>query len=204
MRFFCFLFLPLGNMVFIAFSTNEQIVEPGAPNPAEAATYYTPGQGMPVVTRAAGARTQELAMLKPGRKQSTFIDLRNPTPADQWEGYWRWLERPWTWAPTWRTTGGLEAINFPRLFFNTLMIAVIGIVGTLFSCIMVAYGFSRFRFPGRDSAFCADFDGLFACGGYHRADVLFFQVGWVGTWLPLTVPHFFANAYNVFLCASIS
>ena len=28
---------------------------------------------------------------------------------------------------------------------------------------------------------------------------LYLQLGWVGTWLPLIVPHFFANAYNVFL-----
>jgi multiple sugar transport system permease protein len=27
----------------------------------------------------------------------------------------------------------------------------------------------------------------------------FARIGWTGTWLPLTVPHFFANAYNVFL-----
>jgi multiple sugar transport system permease protein len=25
------------------------------------------------------------------------------------------------------------------------------------------------------------------------------RLGWIGTWLPLIVPHFFANAYNVFL-----
>jgi ABC-type glycerol-3-phosphate transport system permease component len=28
---------------------------------------------------------------------------------------------------------------------------------------------------------------------------LFYRIGWVGTWLPLIVPHFFANTYNVFL-----
>ena len=28
---------------------------------------------------------------------------------------------------------------------------------------------------------------------------MFASIGWVGTWLPLIVPHFFANAYNVFL-----
>ena len=28
---------------------------------------------------------------------------------------------------------------------------------------------------------------------------MFLQLGWVGTWLPLIVPHFFSNAYNVFL-----
>jgi multiple sugar transport system permease protein len=29
--------------------------------------------------------------------------------------------------------------------------------------------------------------------------VFFDRIGWTGTWLPLIVPHFFANAYNVFL-----
>ena len=29
--------------------------------------------------------------------------------------------------------------------------------------------------------------------------ILFTRIGWTGTWLPLIVPHFFANAYNVFL-----
>ena len=29
--------------------------------------------------------------------------------------------------------------------------------------------------------------------------VIFTKLGWNGTWLPLIVPHFFANAYNVFL-----
>ena len=28
---------------------------------------------------------------------------------------------------------------------------------------------------------------------------IFLRIGWVGTWLPLIVPHFFANAFNVFL-----
>jgi multiple sugar transport system permease protein len=28
---------------------------------------------------------------------------------------------------------------------------------------------------------------------------IFYRIGWVGTWLPLIVPHFFANAFNVFL-----
>ena len=29
--------------------------------------------------------------------------------------------------------------------------------------------------------------------------VIFTKLGWNGTWLPLIIPHFFANAYNVFL-----
>ena len=28
---------------------------------------------------------------------------------------------------------------------------------------------------------------------------VFLRLGWVGTWLPLIVPQFFSNAYNVFL-----
>ncbi|RPH63003.1 MAG: carbohydrate ABC transporter permease [Chloroflexi bacterium] len=35
---------------------------------------------------------------------------------------------------------------------------------------------------------------------YHSPTYTFFQrIGWVGTWLPLIVPAFFANAYDVFL-----
>ena len=95
----------------------------------------------------------------------------------------------------------MDAINFGRLFFNTLMIALIGIVGTLISCILVAYGFSRFRFPGRNFLFTLLIATIFLPAAVTIVPTYaFFQlIGWVGTWLPITVPHFFANAYNVFL-----
>ena len=149
--------LPFLNMLFIAFSTNEQIVAQGAPEwPAKSETLTYQGKELDVyLVPAENGETQKLAMLKPGRKQSTFIDVENPDAGEiKWTGNWREPERPSTSAPTTENfTEAWKQINFPRLFFNTLALAVIGIIGTVISCTLVAYGFSRFRFPGRDFLF---------------------------------------------------
>jgi multiple sugar transport system permease protein len=197
--------LPFLNMLFIAFSTNEQIVAQGAPEwPAKSETITYQGKELDVyLVPTENGDTQKLAMLKPGRKQSTFIDVKNPDAGEiKWTGNWRELKRPWTFAPTTENfTEAWKQINFPRLFFNTLALAIIGIIGTVLSCTLVAYGFSRFRFPGRDFLFIVLISTIFlpAAVTIVPTYMFFMKVGWVGTWLPLTVPHFFGNAYNVFL-----
>jgi multiple sugar transport system permease protein len=201
-----FIFLvPLANMIFMSLSTTEQLTEPGAPiYPAEPASFEYEGKELPVfIVPMPDGSTQELAMLKPGRRSSTFINPAEPTAEPiKWEGAWRTLERPWTWSPTWSNyPEAWNTIDFPRLFFNTVAIAVIGIIGTLISCTMVAYGFSRFRFPGRELLFTLLVATIFLPSAVTIVPMYAFfnKIGWVGTWLPLTVPHFFANAYNVFL-----
>ena len=63
-------------------------------------------------------------------------------------------------------------IDFPRLLFNTLAIAIIGMIGTVVSCTLVAYGFARFRFPGRTPpVHAADRDDLPAVRGDPHPDV---------------------------------
>ena len=42
---------------------------------------------------------------------------------------------------------------FTRYFLNTIFITVLAMTGEIFSCAIVAYGFARFRFPGRDALF---------------------------------------------------
>ena len=105
-------------------------------------------------------------------------------------------------APHGRTTptsGTL--IDFPRLLFNTIAIALIGMIGTLVSCTLVAYGFARFRFPGRTLLFTLLIATIFlpAAVTLIPTYTIFAKLGWVGTWLPLLVPTFFANAFDVFL-----
>ena len=74
-------------------------------------------------------------------------------------------------------------------------------IGTLLSCIMVAYAFARFPLPFKGALFMI----LIATIILPKQVLLvptyaFFDlIGWTGTWLPLIVPHFFANAFNVFL-----
>jgi multiple sugar transport system permease protein len=74
-------------------------------------------------------------------------------------------------------------------------------VGVLLSCILVAFGFSRFRFPGRDFWFVVLISTIFLPGTVTIIPTFTFfsKIGWVGTWLPLIVPAFFANPYDTFL-----
>ena len=74
-------------------------------------------------------------------------------------------------------------------------------IGTLVSCTLVAYGFARFRFPGRGLLFTLLIATIFLPYAVTIIPTytVFLKLGWVGTWLPLLVPTFFANAYDVFL-----
>ena len=92
-------------------------------------------------------------------------------------------------------------INFGRLLFNTFSIAMLGTIGTLLSSIAVAYGFSRFRFRGRNALFLLLLATIILPVQITLIPTfaVFLALNWTGTWLPLIVPHFFANAYNVFL-----
>ena len=149
------------------------------------------------------AAARPMALVKPGRTQSQFVDPANPAAAPiVWDGAWRTLERAWTLAPAWQNFADVWAIiDFPRLLFNTIAIAVIGMIGTIASCTLVAYGFARFRFPGRSLLFTLLIATIFLPGAVTLVPTytIFAKIGWVGTWLPLLVPTFFANAFDVFL-----
>ncbi len=201
-----FIFLvPLIYMISTSLKTMGQMTEAGAPwYPAVPADYTTPdGKTYPVYEVPTENGTEDLALVKKGRKASEFVDPNNPEAGNiAWEGSWRALDRPWEWSPTWQNyADAWTQINFPRLFLNTLAIALFGIVGTLLSGILVAYGFSRFRFPGSELLFTLLIATIFlpAAVTVVPTYTFFLAIGWVGTWLPLIVPHYFANAYNVFL-----
>ena len=85
--------------------------------------------------------------------------------------------------------------------WNTTLYAIVTTIGVLISCTLVAFGFSRFRFPGRDLLFIVLISTIFlpATVTIIPTFTFFQRIGWVGTWLPLMVPSFLANAYDVFL-----
>jgi multiple sugar transport system permease protein len=94
-----------------------------------------------------------------------------------------------------------NTLDFLRLLENTTLYALTTVIGTLISCTLVAYGFARFRFPGRDFLFVLLISTIFLPAFVTVIPTYTFwqQLGFVGTWIPLIVPAFFANAYNVFL-----
>jgi ABC-type glycerol-3-phosphate transport system permease component len=95
-----------------------------------------------------------------------------------------------------------EMVPLALFFRNTIIITVIAIFGTLLSSVMVAYGFARFKFRGRNFLFMLVIGTLILPPDITLVPrfILYNQLQWIDTWLPLTVPEFFAvNAFLIFL-----
>ena len=95
----------------------------------------------------------------------------------------------------------ITAMPFFRYLGNTLIVTFIGMFGMLFSSSLVAYGFSRFRARWLNVLFLVLLSTIMLPSQVRLIPLyIFFQkLGWVNTLLPLIVPQFFANAYDVFL-----
>ena len=196
--------MPLAYMAATALKDGSQVTDTSAPlYPAVPATYEWQGTAYPIYEVPDASGVHRWALVAAHREDSLFVDPANPDAGTfTWVGRWRTLNQAWepklqlgNFATVWDT------ISFGRLLFNTFAIAVIGVVGTLVSSAAVAYGFSRFKFPGRNGLFLLLISTIILPFQVTLIPTfaVYSKLGWVGTWLPLLVPHFFANAYNVFL-----
>jgi multiple sugar transport system permease protein len=195
---------PILRAVAVSLWTPEQVGQSDAPvYPATHATFDYEGKTYDVYDVPINGTVQQLALVKKGRDSSQFVDPANAAAGlITWQGSYRNLTRSWTFAPQWSNYGDVwDQISYPRLLFNTVALALIGMVGTLISCTLVAYGFARFRFPGRSLLFTILIATIFLpyVVTLIPTYTIFLKLGWVGTWLPLLIPTFFANAYDVFL-----
>jgi multiple sugar transport system permease protein len=196
--------MPLVYMLFTAFKADSQLTAPGAPlYPAVPETFTWQGEEYPVYAVPTDDGVRSLALIEKHREDSLFVDPANADAGTiQWVGRWRTLEQSWRFELNWGNfASAWETIDFPRLFFNTIVIAGLSTLGAVVSAICVAYGFSRFRFPGRNGLFLLMLATIILPFQVTLIPsyAVYLALGWVGTWLPLIVPHFFANAYNVFL-----
>ena len=89
---------------------------------------------------------------------------------------------------------GFGKVSFGTFFSNSMFISVIATVGTVISSSLVAYGFSRCKFKGRGLLFAAMLVSMMLPAQVLMIpQYLWYQkLGWVGTYLPLIVPYFFA------------
>jgi multiple sugar transport system permease protein len=109
----------------------------------------------------------------------------------------------------------VEYIPFWQYLRNTSIITMLTIFGSVISNPIIAYGFSRIEWPGRDQIFylvlatvfipfpvliVALFD-IFAKTPRPVLDgwQLAWEGNWINTYLPLVVPMFFGNAFWIFL-----
>ena len=95
----------------------------------------------------------------------------------------------------------LQVFPFVLYATNTLRIAVPVAIGTTLSSALVAYGFSRLRWPGRDVVFYLVLATLMIPTWVTLVPlyILFNDIGWVNTYRPLFVPSFFGDAFSIFL-----
>ena len=99
-----------------------------------------------------------------------------------------------------------EAEDGSRLGFwvflnNTLIVCGLGVIGTVLSNAIIAYGFARLRWRGRDTFFALTLATMMVPFPVLMVPLygVFRELGWIGTLLPLWVPAWFGNAFNIFL-----
>ena len=90
---------------------------------------------------------------------------------------------------------GFAGIAFSTFFKNSLFISIVATIGTILSSAVVAYGFARFEFRGRKLMFTAMLLSMMLPAQVLMIpQYLWYQkLNWVGSYMPLIIPYFFAT-----------
>jgi multiple sugar transport system permease protein len=197
---------PLPFMVIAALTPRDQFLDANAPIlPSKRVKFNYEGKDLVVYQVPTEDGIKHWALSRPSRRSSEFIDPANPEAGPiHWEGQWRTLKSVYQFQPTLDNFQDfLSVTKIPLLFKNTLIVAFISEIGVLASSIAVAYGFSRFRIPGVKYIFFLLIATIMIPNNITLVPTYYLFSGhvldWIGTWLPLIVPHFFGSAILIFL-----
>ena len=110
----------------------------------------------------------------------------------------RWIPSQFLWN---RFPEAFTYIPFALYTWNTLYIAGYNVVATVISCLLVAYGFARLEWKGRDVVFALVLATMMLPYQVTLIPqyIIFSRLHWVGTFLPLTFPAWFGNPFLIFL-----
>lgn len=112
------------------------------------------------------------------------------SPTDLLDMTVRWIPREIYWENFKVAFAGL---NYWTYFQKSLLVTLLCVLGHIISCSLVAYGFARCRFPGRNALFMIVMLTIIVPAQVIIVP-LFMQYstyGWLNTYLPLIVPTFF-------------
>lgn len=211
LNLFMFLFLvaylsPLPFMVIASLTPRDQFLDANAPIlPSERVRFNYENKDLIVYKVPTDDGEKHWALYKPSRTSSEFIDPENPEAGPIiWQGNWRTLRAVYQFKPTLNNFRDFLGISKTALYFkNTIIVALISEIGVLVSSIAVAYGFSRFRIPGIKYIFFLLIATIMIPSNITLVPTYYLYSGhvlnWIGTWLPLIVPHFFGSAILIFL-----
>ena len=110
-----------------------------------------------------------------------------------------WIPIPAHWNNFW---DAWTIQNFNLFLVNTVVrYAIPATIGAVLSSAIVAYGFSRVRWPGRDLLFSLCLATMMIPGQVRLVPlfITFRRLGWLNSFKPLVIPAFFGNAYFIFL-----
>lgn len=204
-----FFFVPFLWMLSTAFKSDQDVFRtPPAWLPHDNTVVTVNGETLPLYDVTFDEGVRQLALVKIAEGEGTFVNPANPsetivrrmryaepilTPQLRWQNFPDALNRA--------TRPGL-GVTFWTYFGNSLFIAVWSILGTLVSCTPVAYGFSRIQWPGRDLVFILVLATMMLPFQVTMIPLYIFftdTLHWGNTFLPLIVPTFFANGFDIFL-----
>jgi ABC-type glycerol-3-phosphate transport system permease component len=112
---------------------------------------------------------------------------------------------PPTWIPNpvrWQNyVQAMTTADFGRYFLNTAFITLVDIVAKTMSCSLVAFAFARLRWWGRDVLFMVMLSTLMLPQQVTLIPqfIIYRQLGWIDTFLPLIVPNLFGGPFFTFL-----
>jgi ABC-type glycerol-3-phosphate transport system permease component len=110
-----------------------------------------------------------------------------------------WFPVPARWQNFWEAW---NVDNFNLYVVNTVFrYAIPATLGTLISCTLVAYGFARIRWPGRDFLFAVCLMTMMVPFQVQMVPlfIIFKNLDWINSYRPLVVPAFFGSAYYIFM-----
>ena len=209
-----FFLIPFLWMLITAFKSSEDVFHtPPRWLPYDNVRVEVNGEQLPLYNVQTEAGVRQLAALKIVEGVGTFVDPADPSQVMEYEiqqGAVKIAEPIMHISFRWQNFSDAMArgsrpgvgASFWVYFKNSLIIAFFSIVGTLFSNTPVAYAFARLKFPGRDILFVLILSTMMLPFQVTMIPIyLFFNdtLHWGNTFLPLIIPTFFANAYDVFL-----
>lgn len=94
-----------------------------------------------------------------------------------------------------------QTTPFARYAINTLIITFLNVIGKVLSCSLVAYAFARLRWRGRNVLFLIMLATLMLPNQVTLIPqfVMFKQLGWIDTYMPLVVPNWLGGPFLTFL-----
>jgi len=109
-----------------------------------------------------------------------------------------WIPSPIRWE---NYLIALSRRPFGLYAINSLIVSGGSVIGQVFAATVVGYSFARLKWPGRDLLFAVLLSTLMLPNSVMLLPrfIIFAELRWVNTFLPLIVPEFFGSAFSIFL-----